>query len=139
MEWLPWALLSAIFAGVTAVLVKVGVQDIDSNLATAIRTTVVLILAWSIVLFRSTQVIGEITSRTLAFLIFSGLATGASWLCYFKALQLGPVSKVAPIDKLSIVVALFLAIVFLNEHFTWRQGMGTLLIVVGSVLLIGAK
>src|ERR1044072_1031933 len=104
MSWLYWALLSALFAGVTAVLAKVGVKDIDSNLATALRTTVILLFAWTIALFRNTQPLGEISRRAWVFLILSGLATGASWLCYFRALKLGEASRVAPIDKLSVVV-----------------------------------
>ena len=138
MGWLVWALLSAFFAGVTAVLAKLGVQSIDSNLATAIRTTVILVLAWSVALFRSDQTIGDVSLRTLGFLSLSGIATGASWLCYFKALQLGSVAQVAPIDKLSIVVAIFLAVLLLGEPLTWRQGGGIVLILAGSIILIGA-
>lgn len=139
VNWIVWALLSALFAGVTAVLAKLGVQNIDSNLATAIRTTVILVLAWTIALFRSEQTIGEVSYRTLGFLALSGIATGASWLCYFRALQLGPVTKVVPIDKLSIVFAMILAIFFLSEPFAWRQGIGAILIVAGSIVLIGAN
>lgn len=137
-NWFIWALLSAFFAGLTAVLAKVGVQNIDSNLATAIRTTVVLLFAWTIVFLRSTQSIASISWRTTIFLILSGLATGASWLCYFKALQLGEVFKVASIDKLSIVVALIFAVIFLHEPFTWKHICGIILIVAGSLLLSGA-
>jgi transporter family protein len=119
MNWLHWALLSALFAGLTAVLAKAGVKGIDSNLATAIRTVVILILAWSIALSRGFESLSKATSRTWLFLILSGLATGASWLCYFRALQLGEASKVTPVDKLSVVVAMILAAFFLGEHLTW--------------------
>ncbi len=139
MEWLVWALLSALFAGITAVLAKIGVEQVDSNLATAIRTTVVVILAWVIAIFRAEQIIGAVSYRTLTLLSLSGLATGVSWLCYFKALKLGAVSQVAPVDKLSIVVAMILAAVFLGEPFTLRHGLGAFLIVAGCVLLIGAN
>lgn len=135
MSWLYWALLSALFAGMTAVLAKVGVKDIDSNLATAIRTTVTLVFAWSIALFRNTQPIGTIASRTWLFLVLSGLAGGASWLCYYRALQLGKVSNVAPVDKLSVVVAMVLAVVILGETLTWQQWVGGALIVSGTLVL----
>jgi transporter family protein len=135
MTWLYWALLSALFAGLTAVLAKVGVEKIDSNLATAIRTTVVLLFAWTIVLIRNTQSVQELGARAWVFLTLSGLATGASWLCYFRALQLGEVSRVAPIDKLSIVVAMVLSVLFLHEALTWRHWIGGGLIVAGTILL----
>jgi transporter family protein len=138
MSWLYWALLSALFAGLTAVLAKVGVQDIDSNLATAIRTTVILVFAWSIVLFRNSQPLNAVTSRTWLFLVLSGLATGASWLCYFRALQLGEASRVAPIDKLSVVIAIVLAVVFLHESLTWQLCIGGALIVSGTLVLAWA-
>lgn len=136
MNWLHWALLSALFAGITAVLAKVGVKEIDSNLATAIRTTVVLAFAWSIVFFTRTQAFAQaIPRKTWLFLVLSGLATGLSWLCYFRALQLGEASKVAPVDKLSVVVAIALAALFLHEHLTWQHWVGGTLIVTGSVVL----
>src|SRR6202521_5827254 len=124
MSWLGWAFLSAIFAGLTAVLAKVGVQDVDSNLATAIRTVVILVFAWSVALYRNDQQLSTVTPRTWLFLVLSGLATVSSWLCYFRALQLGQVSKVAPIDKLSVVIAMALAIAFLGEKLSLRGGIG---------------
>jgi transporter family protein len=135
MNWLHWALLSALFAGLTAVLAKVGVQNVDSNLATAIRTTVILVFAWAIALVRNTQSLNTITTQTWLFLALSGLATGASWLCYFRALQLGEASKVAPVDKLSVVVAMALAILFLHEPLTWQRCLGGALIVSGTIVL----
>src|SRR5262249_32740974 len=135
MNWLHWALLSALFAGLTAILAKVGVKDIDSNLATAIRTSVVLAFAWSIAWFRHIQPLNTIAPKTWLFLALSGLATGASWLCYFRALQLGEASRVAPVDKLSVVVAMALAALFLHEHLTWQHWVGGALIVLGTILL----
>ncbi len=135
MSWLGWAFLSAAFAGLTAVLAKVGVKDVDSNLATAIRTVVILIFAWSVALSRSDQRLSTVPPRTWLFLVLSGLATGASWLCYFRALQLGQVSKVAPIDKLSVVIAILLAAVFLHERLTWQNWVGGALIVGGTLVL----
>jgi transporter family protein len=135
MNWLHWALLSALFAGMTAVLAKVGVKDIDSNLATAIRTVVILVFAWSIVFFQAAQSLASVPPRTWLFLVLSGLATGLSWLCYFRALQLGEASKVAPIDKLSVIVAMTLAAVFLGEHLTWRHWVGGMLIATGTIVL----
>ena len=134
-------MLSALFAGLTAILAKVGVsekvgvKEIDSNLATAIRTTVILVFAWTISLVRNEQPIHSIAARTWLFLVLSGLATGASWLCYFRALQLGPVSRVAPIDKLSVVVAMILAVVLLREHLTVQHWLGGGLIVCGAIVL----
>jgi transporter family protein len=135
VSWLSWALLSALFAGLTAVLAKVGVQDIDSNFATAIRTTVVLAFVWAVALARGAPSLATVTTKTWGFLVLSGLATGASWLCYFRALKLGEASRVAPIDKLSVVVAMALAALFLGEHLTWRHWAGGTLIVAGAVLL----
>jgi transporter family protein len=135
MNWLSWALLSALFAGLTAVLAKAGVKGIDSNLATAIRTVVILIFAWTIALFNGFDSLNKATPRTWLFLILSGIATGASWLCYFRALQLGEASKVAPVDKLSVVLAMILAGLFLHEHLTWRHCLGAGLIVAGSVVI----
>jgi len=135
MTWLIWALLSAFFAGLTAILAKVGVQDINSNLATAIRTVVILVFAWSVALASNKQPISTISGKTWLFLILSGLATGLSWLCYFRALQLGEASRVAPIDKLSVVVAIVLAVVFLHERLTWHQLVGGSFIFTGAVVL----
>jgi transporter family protein len=135
LSWLGWAFLSAVFAGLTAVLAKVGVKDIDSNLATAIRTVVILVFAWSVALYRNDQQLSTVTPRTWLFLVLSGLATGASWLCYFRALQLGQVAKVAPIDKLSVVIAMILAAVFLQERLTWQNWVGGALIVGGTIVL----
>jgi transporter family protein len=135
MNWLTWALLSAVFAGMTAILAKIGVKDVDSNLATAIRTTVILVFAWSVALARQHQAFVTVSRRTWLFLVLSGLATGASWLCYFRALQLGEASKVAPIDKLSVVVAIVLAAVFLHESMTWHHWVGGSLIVLGAIVI----
>ncbi|MDQ2870327.1 MAG: EamA family transporter [Acidobacteriota bacterium] len=135
MTWLTWALLSAVFAGLTAVLAKVGVKDVDSNLATAIRTVVIVVVAWAVAWLRNEQPLSTVSSRTWLFLVLSGLATGASWLCYFRALQLGQVAKVAPIDKLSVVVAILLAAVFLHERLTWQNWVGGALIVGGTLVL----
>ena len=135
MNWIFWALLSALFAGLTAILAKIGVKGIDSNLATAIRTTVILVFAWSVALMTQTQKLNSISKRTLLFLVLSGLATGASWLCYFKALQLGDASKVAPVDKLSVVVAIALAALFLHEPLTWHHWTGGTLIVSGAIII----
>ena len=138
MNWLHWALLSALFAGLTAILAKVGVREINSNLATAIRTVVILVFAWSIALVTTTQPLSTVSMRTWLFLVLSGLATGLSWLCYFRALQLGQASKVAPVDKLSVVVAIALAALFLGEQLTWRHWVGGVLIVSGTMVLAGA-
>jgi transporter family protein len=138
MNWQTWALLSALFAGLTAVLAKVGVKDVDSNLATAIRTVVVLIFAWSIVLWRGLPNLEQITAKTWLFLALSGLATGASWLCYFRALKVGDASRVTPIDKLSVVVAMALAVIFLGERLAWQHWLAGLLIVSGTVILVYA-
>jgi len=135
MSWFVWALLSAFFAGLTAVLAKVGVQQIDSNLATAIRTVVILIFAWAVALVTKNQTFSQIGKRTWIFLILSGIATGLSWLCYFRALQLGEASQVAPVDKLSVVVAIVLAAIFLHEKVTWLHWVGGALIFTGAVVL----
>lgn len=136
MNWVQWSLLSAFFAGLTAILAKIGVTGVDSNLATAIRTTVILIFAWGIA-FATTKpaVIMDFTGRTWLFLALSGIATGLSWLCYFRALQLGDASRVAPIDKLSVVFVILLAAVFLKEKMTLQHVIGGLLIVSGAVVL----
>ena len=135
MNWFLWALLSAFFAGLTAVLAKVGVRQIDSNLATAIRTVVILIFAWSVALATKNEPFSGIAKRTWIFLILSGIATGLSWLCYFRALQLGEASQVAPVDKLSVVVAIVLAAIFLHEKVTWHHWLGGTLIFTGAVVL----
>jgi len=137
-NWFTWALLSAFFAGLTAVLAKVGVAHVNSNLATAIRTVVILIFAWSVALFTGNQSISTIGKRTWVFLILSGIATGLSWLCYFRALQLGEASRVAPVDKLSVVIAIVLAAIFLHERLTWHQWVGGLLVFAGAVVLANA-
>jgi transporter family protein len=135
-SWIFWSLLSALFAGATAVLAKVGVAGVDSNLATAIRTTVILVFAWGVAFFTAKPAaLGAIASRTWTFLVLSGLATGLSWLCYFRALQLGQASQVAPIDKLSVVFVLVFAALFLNEPLTMKSGLGTALVVAGAIVL----
>jgi transporter family protein len=135
MSWFYWACLSALFAGLTAVLAKIGVAGVDSNLAVAIRTVVVLVFAWAIALWSNTQALTTIPRRAWLFLVLSGLATGASWLCYFRALQVGEASKVAPVDKLSVVVAMILAALVLHEHLTWQHYLGGALIVSGAIIL----
>ena len=135
MNWFIWALLSAFFAGLTAVLAKVGVEHIDSNLATAIRTVVILIFAWTVALFTKSQSFAAIGRRTWIFLILSGIATCLSWLCYFRALQLGEASQVAPVDKLSVVIAIALAAIFLHERMTWLHWAGGFLILTGAMVL----
>lgn len=135
MNWFVWALLSAFFAGLTAILAKVGVADIDSNMATAIRTVVILVFAWTIALATDRQPFSSISKRTWIFLILSGIATGLSWLCYFRALQMGEASRVAPVDKLSVVVAIALAAIFLREHLTWHHLVGGALVVAGAAVL----
>ena len=136
MNWLTWSLLSALFAGLTAILAKVGVAGVDSNLATAVRTTVVLVFAWAIVPLTSNYAAAlALSRRTLLFLALSGLATGLSWLCYFRALQLGDASKVAPIDKLSVVFVLVFAAIFLGEALTVKTIVGGALVAAGAVVL----
>ena len=135
--WFVFALLSAVFAALTSVLAKVGIEGVNSNLATALRTCVVLAMAWLMVFITHTQCgIGSIGRKSWVFLILSGLATGASWLCYYKAIQMGSVSKVAPIDKLSVVITLILAVIFLHEDFTVRSAIGAVLITAGTVLMV---
>lgn len=135
--WFVFALLSAVFAALTSVLAKVGIEGVNSNLATALRTCVVLAMAWLMVFITHAQSgIGSIGRKSWVFLILSGLATGASWLCYYKAIQMGSVSKVAPIDKLSVVITLILAVIFLHEDFTVRSAIGAVLITVGTVLMV---
>jgi len=137
-SWLVYALLSAAAAGATAILAKLGVEGVPSNLATAVRTTVVLVFAWGIALATGeTRALSGLGGRTLAFLTASGIATGVSWLAYFRALQLGPASRVAPIDKLSLPIAVALAALFLGEPVSWRLGLGVALMVAGSLLTLG--
>lgn len=134
--WLVFALLSAIFAALTSILAKVGIEGVNSNLATAIRTVVIVIMAWGIVFLTNKQGgILDISRKSWIFLILSGLATGASWLCYFRAIQCGNVSRVVPIDKLSVVITLVLAFVFLHEEFTAKSLIGCVLIGVGTLLM----
>lgn len=134
--WAVYALLSALFAALTTILAKVGISGVNSHLATAIRTAVVLIMAWGMVFLTNGQKgLSAISNKSWLFLILSGLATGASWLCYFKALQIGDVSKVAPIDKSSIVITLILAFIFLHEGFTAKTLLGALLITAGTLLM----
>ena len=135
--WLILALGASVFAALTSILAKIGIDGVNSNLATAIRTFVVLVMSWGMVFITNTQGgITEIGRRSWLFLILSGLATGASWLCYYKALQLGEASKVVPIDKLSVVITLVLAAVFLHEKFTPKSIIGCILIGVGTLLMV---
>lgn len=135
--WFILALLSAIFAALTSILAKVGINGVSSNLATAIRTAVVLLMAWGMVFLTHAQIgLAEISKKSWLFLILSGLATGVSWLCYYKALQLGEASKVVPIDKLSVVFTLILAFVFLHEKFTPKSLIGCLFIGIGTLLTV---
>lgn len=135
--WFILALLSAVFAALTSILAKIGIDGVNSNLATAIRTVVVLAMAWGMVFLTNAQSgIAEIGKKSWIFLILSGLATGASWLCYYKALQMGDASKVVPIDKLSVVITLVLAFVFLHEEFTAKSAIGAVLITVGTLIIV---
>ena len=135
--WIWFALGSAVFAALTAILAKIGIDGVDSNLATAIRTVVVVIMAWGMVFLTNAQGgLTQITKRSWIFLILSGLATGLSWLCYYKALQIGDASKVVPVDKLSVVITLVLAFVFLHEQFTVKSAIGCLLIGAGTLLMV---
>ena len=135
--WFIFALLSAVFAALTSILAKVGIEGVSSNLATAIRTVVVVVMAWGMVFLTNTQGgIADISKRSWLFLILSGLATGASWLCYYKALQIGDASKVVPIDKLSVVITLVLAFVFLHEQFTVKSLIGCILIGLGTLVMV---
>ena len=135
--WLLFAILSSVFAALTSILAKVGIDGVNSNLATAIRTTVVLIMSWGMVFLTNTQGgISDIGKKSWVFLILSGLATGASWLCYYKALQMGNASNVVPIDKLSVVITVILAFVFLHEEFTTNSIIGCVLIGAGTLLMV---
>jgi len=136
MTWAFWALLSAIFAAATAILAKLGVAGVDSNFAVAIRTTVVVVFAWTIaLLLRKPGSFSVPDNRTWLFLGLSGLATGLSWICYFRALQLGPASRVAPLDKLSVALVIIAGAVFLGEKMTWGKGIGGVLIVAGAIFV----
>lgn len=135
--WFVFALGSAVFAALTSILAKVGIDGVNSNLATAIRTVVVLVMAWGMVFLTDAQNgISSISRKSWIFLILSGLATGASWLCYYRALQLGDVSKVVPIDKLSVVITLALSFIFLHEKFNVKSLIGTILIAAGTLVMV---
>lgn len=135
--WFIFAFLSAVFAALTSILAKIGIDGVNSNLATAIRTLVVLVMAWGMVFLTNAQMgIADISKKSWMFLIFSGLATGVSWLCYYKAIQIGDVSKVVPIDKLSVIITLILAFVFLHEKFTAKSLIGAILITVGTLVMV---
>lgn len=135
--WLLFAVLSAVFAALTSILAKVGIEEVNSNLATAIRTVVVVAMAWGMVFLTNAQSgLSHISKKSWIFLILSGLATGASWLCYYRALQMGNVSKVAPIDKMSTVLTLILAFVFLHEEFTAKSLIGCILIGAGTLMMV---
>ena len=135
--WFWFALGSAVFAALTSILAKIGIEGVNSNLATAIRTVVVVVMAWGMVFVTNTQGgLTDISKKSWLFLILSGLATGASWLCYYRALQIGEASKVVPIDKLSVVITLVLAFVFLHERFTPKSLIGCLLIGAGTLLMV---
>lgn len=135
--WMIFAVLSAVFAALTSILAKIGIEGVKSNLATAIRTIVVVIMAWGMVFLTHAQNgLAEISKKSWIFLILSGLATGASWLCYYKALQMGDASKVVPIDKMSVVITLILAFVFLHEQFTAKSLIGCILIGAGTLIMV---
>lgn len=136
MNWFYWALLSAFFAGLTAILAKIGIKEIDSNLATAVRTIVVLLFTWGIALATTPIAsLWTLSRHTWLFLTLSGLATGLSWLCYFRALQIGPASRVAPVDKLSVVFAIALAALVLREKLSWQHWVGGSFILLGAIIL----
>ena len=140
MNWIIAASLSAFFAALTAILAKIGVKEVDSNLATAIRTIVILLFAWGIVFFNGTyKELGTINRTALIFLVFSGIATGLSWLFYFRALQLGEASKVVPIDKLSLVLTIIFAALFLKEKLSLQVGIGAILMTLGTIIIAIAK
>jgi bacterial/archaeal transporter family protein len=135
--WWIYALLSAFFASLTAIFAKIGISGVNSNLATAIRTIVILIIAWAIVFFRGEhKSIQSLTRHNLLFLVISGIATGLSWIFYFKALQIGKVSQVAPVDKLSVALTILLSVVFLGEALSWKTAIGALFIIIGTIVLI---
>lgn len=140
MSWLIFALLSAFFAALTAILAKIGIKNVDSNLATAIRTVIILVFAWGIVLFQGTwKQIGSVSNFSLIFLILSGIATGLSWLFYFRALQLGQASQVAPIDKLSLALTVILAVIFLHEKVNTSVIIGVILMTIGTFFIAFGK
>jgi bacterial/archaeal transporter family protein len=135
--WFTFAILSAVFAALTSILAKIGIDGVNSNLATAIRTVVVVIMSWAMVFITNAQSgLSDISKKSWIFLVLSGLATGASWLCYYKALQMGEASKVVPIDKLSVVITLVLAFVFLHEEFNAKSLIGCILIGAGTLLMV---
>jgi bacterial/archaeal transporter family protein len=135
--WWIYALLSAFFASLTALFAKIGVTNVNANLATAIRTAVILVVAWGIVFFRGEyKTIGTLSKHNIFFLIISGIATGLSWIFYFKALQIGKVSQVAPVDKLSVALTILLSVIFLGEALSWKSAIGALLIIGGTIVLI---
>ncbi|MGN0189711.1 MAG: EamA family transporter [Candidatus Cryptobacteroides sp.] len=135
--WIIFAVLSSVFAALTSILAKIGIEGVNSSLATAIRTVVVLLMAWGMVFLTGSQAgVADISRKSWIFLILSGLATGASWLCYYKALQMGDASKVVPIDKMSIVLTLVLAFLFLHEQFTVKSLLGCILISAGTLLMV---
>lgn len=135
--WILFAILSAVFAALTSILAKIGIDGVNSNLATAIRTVVVVAMSWGMVFITNSQGgISDISKKSWLFLILSGIATGASWLCYYRALQIGDASKVVPIDKLSVVITLILAFVFLHEEFTVKSLIGCILIGIGTIVMV---
>ena len=135
--WFVFAILSAVFAALTSILAKIGIENVNSNLATAIRTIVVVAMSWGMVFLTNAQSgLSQISRKSWIFLILSGLATGASWLCYYKALQIGDASKVVPIDKLSVVITMVLAFIFLHEEFTTKSFIGCVLIGIGTLLMV---
>ncbi len=135
--WLILAILSSVFAALTSILAKIGIDGVNSNLATAIRTVVVLVMSWGMVFITNAQNgISSISGKSWLFLILSGIATGLSWLCYYKAIQLGEVSKVVPIDKLSVVITILLAVIFLHEKFTFKTAIGSVLLTIGTLFMI---
>lgn len=135
--WAVFAVLSAIFAALTSILAKIGIENVDSNLATAVRTVVIVAMSWLMVFITNAQSgLTNISKKSWIFLILSGLATGASWLCYYKAIQMGEVSKVVPIDKMSVVITLILAVVFLHEDFNAKSIIGAVLITVGTLVMV---
>ena len=135
--WFVFALLSAVFAALTSILAKIGIEGVNSTLATAIRTIVIVFMSWGMVFLTNAQAgLGDISKKSWIFIVLSGLATGASWLCYYRALQIGEASKVVPVDKLSVVITLVLAFVFLHEQFTMKSLIGCILIGIGTLVMV---
>lgn len=135
--WLVFAILSSVFAALTSILAKIGIEGVNSTLATALRTLVVVVMSWVMVLVTNTgSGISDISKKNWVFLILSGIATGASWLCYYKALSLGDASKVVPIDKMSVVLTLIMAFTILHEQFTWKSAVGSVLLAAGTIFMI---